>query len=83
MNESFLLLCDDLPHDAVLTDPGPRAIEVVKLLHRRTGLSLWQCRSLIGRLPATVLEGVPQEVATALVGELHDAGARAHVTVKP
>ncbi|THA23356.1 ribosomal protein L7/L12 [Streptomyces sp. A1547] len=79
MSESFLLICDDQPHAAVLTDPGPRAIEVVKLLRRRTGHSLWHCKSLISQPPATILENVPEEVATAMVAELRGAGAGAHV----
>ncbi|EST18947.1 ribosomal protein L7/L12 [Streptomyces roseochromogenus] len=78
VSESFLLVCDDLPHTVVLTDAGPRAIEIVKLLHRRTGQSLWRCKSLISHLPATILENVPEEVATAMVAELHEAGADAH-----
>ncbi|MFF1476688.1 ribosomal protein L7/L12 [Streptomyces sp. NPDC058301] len=54
----------------------------MKLLHRRTGLSLWHCKSLVSRLPATILENVPQEGATALVDELREAGACAHAEVK-
>ncbi|MEU4272937.1 ribosomal protein L7/L12 [Streptomyces sp. NPDC026092] len=81
MSESFLLVCDDLPHTVVLTDSGPRAIEVVKLLHRRTGLSLWHCKSLVSQLPAAILENLPEEVATAMVDELREAGADAHVQV--
>lgn len=78
VSESFLLVCDDVPHTVVLTDSGPRAIEIVKLLHRRTGLSLWHCKSLISELPATILKNVPEEVATAMVAELRAAGATAH-----
>ncbi|MER7820219.1 ribosomal protein L7/L12 [Streptomyces sp. NPDC096153] len=78
VSESFLLVCDDVPRTVVLTDSGPRAIEIVKLLRRRTGLSLWHCKSLISELPATILKNVPEEVATAMVAELHAAGATAH-----
>lgn len=78
VSESFLLVCDDVPHTVVLTDSGPRAIEIVKLLHRRTRLSLWHCKSLISELPATILKNVPEEVATAMVAELRAAGATAH-----
>ncbi|MGE7387767.1 ribosomal protein L7/L12 [Streptomyces sp. NPDC004126] len=81
MSESFLLICDDQPHTAVLTDPGPRAIEVVKLLHRRIGISLWHGKLLVGRLPATVLEDVPEEAAVAIVAEPRRAGADAHAEV--
>ncbi|MGW0886455.1 ribosomal protein L7/L12 [Streptomyces sp. NPDC002671] len=81
VSESFLLVCDDLPHTVVLTDSGPRVMDIVKLLHRRTGLSLWHCKSLISHLPATILENVPEEVATAMVAELCEAGADAHAEV--
>ncbi|WP_351225803.1 ribosomal protein L7/L12 [Streptomyces sp. NPDC002133] len=79
MSDSFLLICDDQPHSVVLTAPGPRAIEVVKLLHRRTGLSSWRCKALFGQLPVTVLENVPEEVADAVASELRGAGDRAEV----
>lgn len=29
VSESFLLVCDDLPHTVVPTDSGPRSIEIV------------------------------------------------------
>ncbi|MFB8240879.1 ribosomal protein L7/L12 [Kitasatospora purpeofusca] len=73
------LICDNVPNAVVLTDFGPRVIEVVKVLRRRTGLSLWQGRSLLDRLPATVLEDVSEETAEATVRELRAAGAKAEV----
>jgi large subunit ribosomal protein L7/L12 len=79
VSESFLLVCDDPPHAVVLTDSGPRSIEIVKLLLRRTGLSLWQCKSLISEVPTSILENVPEEIATAMVAELREVGASAHV----
>ncbi|MCZ4103009.1 ribosomal protein L7/L12 [Streptomyces sp. H39-C1] len=78
-DEYFLLVCDQGPISVVLTDPGPRPIEAVKVVHRRAGLSLWHSKSLIGRLPATILEDVTQEVAEATVRELLEAGAHAEV----
>ncbi|WP_418961616.1 ribosomal protein L7/L12 [Streptomyces tritici] len=82
VSESFLLVCDDVPHTVVLTDCGPRAIEIVKLLRTRTGLSLRHCKSLVSEPPATILENVPEEVATAMMAELRAAGAAAHVEAK-
>ncbi|MFD7415342.1 ribosomal protein L7/L12 [Kitasatospora purpeofusca] len=76
---SYQLICDNVPNAVVLTDFGPRVIEVVKVLRRRAGLSLWQGRSLLDRLPATVLEDVSQEMATAMVRELVEVGAKAEV----
>ncbi|SDT01548.1 large subunit ribosomal protein L7/L12 [Streptomyces sp. TLI_053] len=77
--EHFTLICDNVPNDVVLTDFGPRVIEVVKVLRRRTELGLWQSRSLLDRLPATVLEDVSQERAEATVRELLAVGAKAEV----
>ncbi|MFJ1706995.1 ribosomal protein L7/L12 [Kitasatospora sp. NPDC088346] len=77
--EYVWLVCDELPTEVLLTDPGPRAIDVVKVISRRTGRSLWQSRVLIGRLPATVLEGVAADVAQAVADELRGAGAQVEV----
>ncbi|WP_445526064.1 ribosomal protein L7/L12 [Streptomyces cyslabdanicus] len=67
----------------VLTDPGRRPVDIVKLIHRRTGLSLWHCKSLISELPTSILENVPEEVATAMVAEFREAGASAHTEANP
>ncbi|ROR37401.1 ribosomal protein L7/L12 [Kitasatospora cineracea] len=77
--EYALLICDQGPISVVLTDPGPRPFEVVKVVRRRTGLSLWHSKSLISDLPATILEDAAQEVAEATVRELLEAGAHAEV----
>ncbi|MFJ2811865.1 ribosomal protein L7/L12 [Kitasatospora sp. NPDC087271] len=78
-DEYVWLICDEVLNAVVLTDPGPYSIEVVKLLHRRTGLSLWRSKSLISRVPATILEDVPREMAEVVVRELLEAGAHAEV----
>lgn len=41
-DEYFLLVCDDVPHDVVLIDPGIRVMDVVQAVRRLTGLSLWR-----------------------------------------
>ncbi|WP_046732023.1 50S ribosomal protein L7/L12 [Streptomyces humi] len=41
-DEYFSLVCDDVPHDVVLTDPGVRVLEVAQVVRRLTGLSLWR-----------------------------------------
>lgn len=33
------LVCDDVPHDAVLTDPGVRVLDVTQVVRRLKGLS--------------------------------------------
>ncbi|MFD8722717.1 ribosomal protein L7/L12 [Streptomyces sp. NPDC059629] len=73
----FLLVCDDVPYDVVLTDPGARVLDVAQAVRRLTGLSLWRSKVLATRVPALILDGVPQEDATAAVLALRDAGAQA------
>lgn len=76
-DEYFLLVCDDVPHDVVLTDPGVRVMDVVQGVRRLTGLSLWHSKVLATQVPAVLLAGVPEEDAAAAVSALRDAGARA------
>ncbi|MFF5372049.1 ribosomal protein L7/L12 [Streptomyces sp. NPDC013187] len=76
-DEYILLVCDDTPHDVLLTDPGAHVMDVVQVVRRLTGLSLWRSKVLVTRVPAVVLAHVPEEDATAAVSALRDAGAHA------
>ncbi|MFF3965005.1 ribosomal protein L7/L12 [Streptomyces griseorubiginosus] len=82
-DEYFLLVCDDVPHDVVLTDPGVRVMDVVQVVRRLTGLSLWRSKVLATQVPAVILACVPEEDATASVSALRDAGARAEARERP
>ncbi|MER7758024.1 ribosomal protein L7/L12 [Kitasatospora sp. NPDC097643] len=73
------LVCDEKPNRVVVTDPGPRPLEVLKAIRWRTGLSLWHGKLLLGRLPATICEDVSSDVAEKTVNELRAAGAVAEV----
>ena len=79
MTEYFLLVCDDVPHDVVLTDSGPRGLDTAHVVRRLTGSSLWRSKVLADRAPVVILDGVPQETAEAAVAALLDAGAQAEV----
>ncbi|MFJ1732491.1 ribosomal protein L7/L12 [Streptomyces sp. NPDC088254] len=81
--ESFLLVCDDVPHDVVLADLGVRVMDVVQVVRRLTGLSLWRSKVLATQVPAVVLAGVPEEEAVAAVSALRDAGAQAETREQP
>ncbi|WP_413758360.1 ribosomal protein L7/L12 [Streptomyces sp. MMBL 11-3] len=83
MTEYFLLVCDDVPHDVVLVDPGTRVLDVAQVVRRLTGLSLWHSKVLATQVPARVLDGVPQEVAEAAIAALRDVGAQAEVRAQP
>jgi large subunit ribosomal protein L7/L12 len=78
-DEYFLLVCDDVPHDAVLTDPGARVLDVAQVVRRLTGLSLWRSKVLATQTPAVILDGVPQEDAEAAAAALREVGAQAEV----
>ncbi|MFD5536974.1 ribosomal protein L7/L12 [Streptomyces sp. NPDC127079] len=82
-DEYFMLVCDDVPHDVVLTDAGVRVLEVAQVVRRLTGLSLWRSKLLTTQVPAVILDGIPQEDAMAAVVALCDAGARAETREQP
>ncbi|MER5586355.1 ribosomal protein L7/L12 [Streptomyces asoensis] len=82
-DEYFLLVCDDVPHVVVLTDPGIRVMDVVQVVRRLTGLSLWRSKALATQVPAVVLTCVPEKDAAAAVSALRDAGARAETREQP
>lgn len=79
----FLLVCDDVPHDVVLTDPGGHVLDVAQVVRRLTRLSLWRSKVLATRPPAVILDGVPREEAEAAVAALRAAGARAETRERP
>ncbi|MDT7845917.1 ribosomal protein L7/L12 [Streptomyces justiciae] len=77
--EYFTLVCDDVPCDVVVVEPGTRVLEVVQAVRRLTGLSLWRSKVLVDQAPVLVLDGVPEDAAEAAVAVLRDAGAVAEV----
>ncbi|MFF3743557.1 ribosomal protein L7/L12 [Streptomyces kronopolitis] len=83
MPEYFDLVCTEMPTSVVVLDPGPRTVEVMKVLQRLTGLSLWHSKTLISDLPATVLEDLPEEPAVAAATALREAGALVEVRRQP
>ncbi|MEU0275235.1 ribosomal protein L7/L12 [Streptomyces sp. NPDC006307] len=82
-DEYILLVCDHVPHDVVLIDPGARSLDVAQVVRRLTGLSLWRSKVLAAQIPAVILDGVPQEDAEAAVTALRDVGAQAEVREQP
>jgi large subunit ribosomal protein L7/L12 len=82
-DEYFLLVCDAVPHDVVLTDTGVRVLDVAQVVRRLTGLSLWRSKVLATQIPAVILDGVPQEDAEAAVAALRAVGAWAEAREQP
>lgn len=54
-DEYVELVCDDVSHDAVLTDPGVRVLDVAQVVRRLKGLSLWHSKVLVTEVPAVIL----------------------------
>lgn len=82
-DEYFLLTCEDGPHDAVLTDPGIRVLDVVQVVRRLTGLSPWRSKVLATQVPAVILGALPRADADEAVTALCHAGARAEAREQP
>ncbi|MEU6707082.1 ribosomal protein L7/L12 [Streptomyces wuyuanensis] len=81
--DHFWLVCDDVPHEVVLTDAGLRVLDVVRAVRRLTGLSLWRGKALATRVPAVVLAAVPRDIAEAAAAALRDAGGKAEARERP
>lgn len=66
--------------DVVLQEVGDKKIEVIKAVRKLTSLGLKEAKELVEGAPATVLEGVPKDMAEDARGQLEAAGAA--VTLK-
>jgi large subunit ribosomal protein L7/L12 len=81
--EYVTLVCDDVPNDVVLVDPGIRVLDVAQVVRRLTGLSLWRSKVLVDQAPVLILDGLPEETAEIAVTALRGAGALAEVRQQP
>jgi large subunit ribosomal protein L7/L12 len=61
--------------DVVLTSPGDKKIQVIKVVRAATGLGLKEAKALVDEAPKPVKEGVDKEEADKLKAELEEAGA--------
>src|SRR6188508_1325441 len=65
--------------DVVLTGPGDKKIQVIKVVRAITGLGLKEAKDLVDGAPGTVKEGVNQEEADSIKAQLEEAGAGVEV----
>lgn len=65
--------------DLVLTDVGPKKIEVIKAVRSFTSLGLAEAKGAVEGAPATLLEGVTKEAAEEAKKKLEEAGAKAEL----
>src|ERR671915_766055 len=65
--------------DVVLTGAGDKKIQVIKVVRAVTGLGLKEAKDLVDGAPNAVKEGVPQDEADQIKGQLEEAGATVEV----
>ena len=65
--------------DVVLTGAGQQKIQVIKVVRAVTGLGLKEAKDLVGSAPQAVKEGVAQDEADTIKGQLEEAGASVEI----
>jgi len=65
--------------DVVLTGAGQQKIQVIKVVRAVTGLGLKEAKDLVDSAPQNVKEGVAQDEADTIKGQLEEAGASVEV----
>jgi large subunit ribosomal protein L7/L12 len=65
--------------DVVLQAAGDKKIQVIKVVRAITGLGLKEAKDLVDSAPKPVKEGVPQDEADQIKGQLEEAGASVEV----
>ena len=65
--------------DVVLTAAGGQKIQVIKVVRAVTGLGLKEAKDLVDSAPQAVKEGVPQDEADSIKGQLEEAGASVEI----
>jgi len=65
--------------DVVLQAAGDKKIQVIKVVRAITGLGLKEAKDLVDQAPNAVKEGVAQDEADSIKGQLEEAGATVEV----
>ena len=65
--------------DVVLASPGGQKIQVIKVVRAITGLGLKEAKDLVDSAPKPVKEGIAQDEADSIKGQLEEAGATVEV----
>ena len=60
--------------DVVLTGPGDKKIQVIKVVRAATGLGLKEAKALVDEAPKPIKEGIEREEADKLKADLEEAG---------
>ncbi len=65
--------------DVILTAPGDKKIQVIKVVREITGLGLKEAKELVDGAPKPVKEGVSKEEAEAIKAKLEEQGATVEI----
>ena len=65
--------------NVVLTDFGPKKINVIKAVRQMTSLGLKDAKDMVESAPINVLESVGKEVADDAKAKLEEAGAKVNI----
>ena len=60
--------------DVIITAPGDKKIQVIKVVRAATGLGLKEAKALVDEAPKPVKEGIEREEAEKLKAEIEEAG---------
>ena len=60
--------------DVVLTGPGDKKIQVIKVVRAATGLGLKEAKALVDEAPKPIKEAIEREEADKLKADLEEAG---------
>jgi large subunit ribosomal protein L7/L12 len=69
----------DATVDVILTGPGDKKIQVIKVVRAATGLGLKEAKALVDEAPKPVKEGIEREEADKLKAEIEEAGGTVEV----
>jgi large subunit ribosomal protein L7/L12 len=65
--------------DVVLTGPGDKKIQVIKVVRAATGLGLKEAKALVDEAPKPIKEGIEREEADKLKADVEEAGGTVEV----
>jgi large subunit ribosomal protein L7/L12 len=65
--------------DVILTGPGDKKIQVIKVVRAATGLGLKEAKALVDEAPKPVKEGVDKAEAEKLKADIEEAGGSVEI----
>jgi len=65
--------------NVILTSPGDKKIQVIKVVRELTGLGLAEAKALVDGAPKPVKEGIPREEAESIKNKLVEAGGAVEI----